>query len=739
LIVVILTQSQIPELWDLSEVADLYIYFYPRASGRGPQIKCPSLIIQNSPILRDLAQEARGGRNRARSFDGRGSLTIEDATRNLAVRNPSSPPFTPQIPSEPQSADGSEGSIRSFPTSSAGPRELHLYLPLGLIDAPEYSKQNEPTKEKRSREEQEQTLIDARNLFAFLTGQVIVATKTTPSTFRCFCAIAKLLDHFGFTERGGMSFGRDVEVSFDFFLTSRHFADVRESREKTWEALVLGEKMKSQTLYNEALAHAVGKYEIMKTLRSPLWKELTKDTREWVERGHIKLQGYRTYVEEHLTDFEFPSLFAGIANSTSSDESKIFRFKYWKSNFMAIRKAVLSYYKSLHGSWPPKASSKKNSFVEGGLNRLVLKGLYSDLCDLYDYLVDRDNITTRVNGDEVILDESEPTAISTLRKLLAEFDKSTTWTTPAIPLDVPHLPSLAAIDPNFQRQDPKEQSKATHKRKLKDNETILALEYGHNLRDGKDKYKTPFMDMYRAFEAKEGKGKTVRELQEQRIGHWIFLYAVLQVLPLLISDAPGLNYTDGVEYFLSATPPERMPWITDAVTNIERFQTAKGEWSYLPTHQIEFGINSIYSRSHCWQAANSWLSGAEEETIHAEDNRESLSPLSPPPGFTGEMRGRSLSSAGSMGPPPPPGSGFSSGGFLGVNDAERSGSRSRLSQRNSIALGLEQLPRYMGSGEEFAVTASATVTRTPPERDVTFDDILAGIDQGGGKKKRGKK
>ncbi|KAE8443027.1 hypothetical protein EG329_002421 [Mollisiaceae sp. DMI_Dod_QoI] len=747
----LLNAEKIPEMWDLGELADLYIYLYPRASGRGPQIKCGSVIIESSRTLKGLAQDSITGRARARSFDGRASLTIEDATRNLAVRNPGSPPYTPKISAQdPQSAtDSSNESIRSFGSTLSGPRELHLYLPLGLADGPEQlkAKDNESLEERMAREMQEQRLIDARNLFAFLTGQPIVFTKNTPTPFHCFLTIANLLRQFGFSEHGGISYGPAVNFGFDFYLNILQIADVRESREKTLEGLILGEAMKSETLYNEAFAHAVGKYEALTTKESPLWDKVSKKTKQGIERGHLQLKGYQSYVEERLADFEFPSVFAGLAASTSTEESKLIKFKSWKSNFLGLRKAVISYYKHLHGSWPPKASSKKNSFVEGGLNRLVLKGLYTDLCDLYDFLVDRDNVTTRAaEASEMEIHDNRLTIV-TLRKLLDEYDKSTTWRTPPMPLDVPHLPTIASIIPNFDRLDSKEQHKLSTKRKVKDNEVALIMTRGHNVRDGHEKYKTPFMDMYKKFELKEARGKNARELEEQRVGHWIFLYVVLQVLPLLISDAPGLRYTEGVEYFLSAMPPENMPWVEGAKSQMNLYQSADGTISRMPAHQVEFGINSIYSRSHCWEAANNWL--LKDRTMPDIQEQGQLSPLSPPPGFAEprpSSRGRVRSS--SAGGLPRPRSTFSTADGLLAPRAP--GSRlSSLSQRSSIALGLEQLPRFDG-GEEFGVTspalttsalggAAAAVNRTPPERDVTFDDILASMDVGDGGKKEKKK
>lgn len=102
--------------------------------------------------------ELYSGRARGKSFDGRDSLTIEDATRNLAIRNTISPPYTPRSNENQSTSDGTNESIRSLP---AAPREAHLYFPVGLSSVgPELN----PT--------DVQKLIDVRNLFGFLQGML---------------------------------------------------------------------------------------------------------------------------------------------------------------------------------------------------------------------------------------------------------------------------------------------------------------------------------------------------------------------------------------------------------------------------------------------------------------------------------------------------------------------------------------------------------------------------------------
>ncbi|KAK0108682.1 hypothetical protein ONS95_003474 [Cadophora gregata] len=655
----------------------MFVYLHPRSTGRGPQIKCHSLVVQCSQILLDIIYDdsqnsATGsGRSRGRSFDGRESLSIEDATRNLAVRGLDSPPYTSDV--RPDNYSGSDDSGEGIPSFADEPRDLHLYYPVSLHSSgPHFPDQDV------------QKLVDARNLFAFFNGQPLVSTPACPSVFHIFMNIAAALKRFEFCGIDGTTFGESADTSFGFYLAETSLADVRGSREKTVENLILGERMRCSTLYNEAFAHAVGKLESIISLDLPIYKELSGITQLQLEQSRRDLLKLQQAAGFRLTDFDFPSMFSGIASSTSSNESKIIRFKNWKANYMSMRKQVLSFYKDRYGQWPPKASSKKNTFNEGGLNRLVLKLLYADLCALYDLLVDRSAFTTRgmqaSEDKESGIDVSPPAAA--LRKLLAEFDRSSPPVQPPIPFDTPLVPTIQTVEPTLPSLSPRDQHKL-QTRKLKEYEMLLLLSKSHNV--GVEPG-NPFLEMYLAFEEKEGRGKNALELSEQRYGHWIFLYAVIQSLPLLVTDAPTLQYTENVEYFLCQMPANARPWLEDGNrANRSWYNVAGGTGVVsLPSHMVEFSVEATYSRSHCWKVAEQLVGGDADETLHSESLEDGLmSPLQPPPGFgDGEMRPRSR------------GRQRSSSAVLSPNVPDRN--QSRQSQRRSIVLGLERLPVFPG-------------------------------------------
>ncbi|KAK4105578.1 hypothetical protein N658DRAFT_417379 [Parathielavia hyrcaniae] len=549
--------EKIPELWN--EAGNVYVYLHPKQSNRGPCFKMADHIFSSSSVLVELLV-----------------TDMMAATSHNAGYVDVAPPSGPVT-------------------------EGHLYLPLGNTDL--------------------ERLVAARNLFALLMHQPLVATAENPTLFAAVLQVAGLLRRFNFCSFDGSSFGEPVDAAFDFLMDCTGIADVRYSGEKTLEALVLAEQMKSWNLYNEAFAHGVGKYDLIIDLKSPLYDRISISTRRRLDRAHLDLANRQANVNTRLEAFEFPSLFAGIASSTSTEEYKNVKFKEWRNAFAKMRGFVLGYYKGIFGNWPPRARSKKNYFSQSGLNRLCLKILYSDFCALYDLLVDRQSMTPRVIGEG--FDDSEhgskeekphEASISALRKVLGEFDKSSPPVLPPIPYDVPKLPSISAVYEKYDDLPAKQQAK--YSKALQPHELQLLLIKSRNI--DTDALNMPFLLAYKEFELKEAKSTPPSDLPDQRIGHWLFLYVVLQSLPMLVVDAPGLRYTDGVEDFLCEAPQGNPPWTEDAgATRKMWFQTNNSNVVELSADVVMFSVEGIYMRSHCWLAAKEWVAASNPE--HPQD------------------------------------------------------------------------------------------------------------------------
>ena len=506
-------------------------------------------------------------------------------------------------------------------------------------------------------------LVSVRNFFAFLVGQVLVGTRRLPTMFAVFMDIAESLHRFEFANMDGSTLGEAATASFLGYIQDLRLDDVRGSREKTMEALILAERMKCvRPLYNEAYVHGVGKWDELVRMQSPLFAQISPVTRKRMEKSamdlSIRLQGVRS----RLDTFDIPSLFAGVA--AGSIFTKAIDTKAWRASFAGMRKWTINVYKHRYGAWPPKASSRKNDFEESGLNRILLKELYQDFCDLYDMLVDRSSLTTRSIDGAVHEVLAPDPAIHHLRQLLSEFDRSHPPVQPPVPYDVPLLPSLASTRRGFGSLPEKKQAKERTK-KLAADEINMALMQSYN----RDAFKvTPFLETFMSYERACANLKSAQEMIDLRMGQWIFLYVVLQSLPLLVVDAPGLRWTQGVEYFLCQVPRRSSPWTQQGDGSQQKayYRVAGGAGVVsLPQDVVEFGIEATYQRSHCWEMAARW-------------GGDAFFPSAPAPGTP------LLAVPSDDHLPPPP-------SFGGHAAGSPSGSP-RMSNRNSMALGLEALP-----------------------------------------------
>ena len=759
------------DMWDNTENGNCFVYLFARNSGKGASFKVDSRIFASSPVLTRLAFGDLYSNNTIQSGgDRRHQFPLDARTQGLSLEDPSTPPQTPpQVKRQPgtmdtMSSDSSHDSRGRFSNiSSESATEAHLFLPIkmktgGDIQTPTSS----PVRSKDGGKgdpsiDDLQTLVDIRNFFAFLCGQSLVATERKHSFFHIFMTISGILRSYEFSNLDGSTYGEIASSSFDNYVEELGLADVRASREKTIEGIVLGERMKSVLLFNEAFTHAVGKHDDLTKMNSPKFDLISPVTQNRLIRAAMDLDKRVASIRLILTDFEFPALFSGIMASKVSEERKEgVRFDAWKDGFLGMRKTVIGMLKNRYGDWPPKASSKKNDLETSGLNRLVLMDVYRDLASMYDLIVDRNSLTTRtVDGMSLDSGVKEKPTVRGIRAVLSEYDRSSPPVKPPVPFDLPKLPSLKSARPEFGKGDKMKDVKAIQK-KLKDDEIAQILRHSWN----SDALVTPFVDAFREMERRAGHGCTISELVDLRIGQWIFMYVVLQALPMLACDAPSLKWTKGVEYFLCEPPRNGIPWANANTTAGAAGAGSRRTWFSvgegggvvsLPSDVVEHGVEGIYRRSHCWIKAEQWtrenpiMNSAlhEQEAMNAaQANAGAYQHYSQHP----QMRD---SPAYDLPPLPPPGA------SLSPDSHPTSRGNKRIS---SLGLGLEALPLPMGVTPDGSTPASYNPAVGPPgfrsasgtptmerprsshavDSAKTFDAILANVGQDAGKKGRKK-
>lgn len=651
-----------------------FIHLFPQTAGLGASFRLDSSLIASSRVLSNLIH----GRPPREGGQPSGDQDEQDTAQNLNAHMRQISLDVPSLNAQGSRSTSLSGYSDRRPEAfeatrnvSGGPIvDAHIYLPLGI------DPNNLAT--TLSLEEMDK-MIAVRNLFAFLIGQVLVGTPKQPSLFLIFLNIAESLYRYEFSNLDGSTFGEEPTAKFSDYTDDLRFDDVRASREKTIEAIVLGEKMKSWRLYNEGFVHGVGKWNEIIALNLPVFSLISPISRSRMEKASRDLFIRLKSMRNRLDDFEVPSLFAGIG--ASSSEGKHADFKAWKASFAAMRKHVLSIYKTRYGSWPPKAKSKKNEFEESGLNRLLLREVYQDFSDLYDMLVDRNSFTTRtadMPSLETVL--SPDPRINALRKLLGEFDCSSPPVQPPVPFDIPHLPDLASTRREFASLPEKKQAKERGK-KLKDDEINMALMQAYN----RDSVKaTPFLEAFMAYERSSAHGKSMEEISDLRIGQWIFLYVVLQSLPLVVTDAPGVRWGHGVEYFLCEVPKGSPPWVReDTGRKKGYYRAADGNIVSLPADIVEHGVEGIYRRSHCWVAAHRWTN---PDPAVSTGSRHPSRSASMTPGVARKPLPHDFFDGSTFELPAPP--------SLNAHPSRASSPNHspRVSPRSSVAFGLEALP-----------------------------------------------
>lgn len=610
-----------PELWQ--EHGDTIIYLHAGRVNLGPSFKLDSACYASSKKLSSLVgRRSQTGCRRSSSQTRDRAGGDQPPNSSLHPPPPTPPPSSPRIGSSTTDSSSISQGRRAMSDFDEGVGEVHLHIPLPLqadLTIPDPMVTSDDI----------ETLVAIRNVFAFLVDEPLVATSRQSSIFSIFLRIADFLHRYEFTNLDGSTLGEEPTSIFRRCLRDFQLADVRTSREKTIEAVVLGERMRSFELYNEGFVHAVGRYDEIIKLQSPKFHLISENTRLRLERAQIDLSTRLKTVRTRLKDFEFPALFSGIANSTTSTESKLVRFKAWRLSFLAMRRHVMSFYRQRYGAWPPNAKSKKNSFEESGLNRILLLELYQDFCDLYDVLVNRDAFTTRsteLNSEPMSMKVDTHESAPALRRVLGEFDHSSPPVQPPIPFDTPLLPSLTTTRRGYKSLEPRRQKKE-RMRPLEADEINKALMQSYN----RDSIKaTPFLEAFMSFERKQAHGKSIDEVMELRNGQWMLLYAVLQSLPLVVINAPNVQWTEGVEYFLCEVPKGTPPWcLEDSSRKMSWYGIAGGMGVVsLPAELVEHGVEGIYRRSHCWEAAEKWTGSSDIDIL--VDSYQSREPLSTP-------------------------------------------------------------------------------------------------------------
>lgn len=589
----LLTGDRVSELWD--DNGDVLVHLFPETTSRGPCFRVNSVYFTDSRCYSYLHQQ-----NMENTF---AQFRLDDSNFGPPLHSNYDRYRTPTMPT-----------IRP-PTEHV----KTIYLPLGL-----QADYHDPAVVPQG--DDLELLVLYRNFFSFMAGGALISTPRQVSLFSIFMGIASILRRLEYGSADGSSFGEVPQTSFARYDDELRLGDVRSSREKTIEAVVLGEQLKYWKLYSEGFTHMAGRYEDIKSIKSPKFAKISPITLNRLERASLDVEARITVMRDKLFDFEFPSMFAGIANSQTATEAKSVRFKAWRLAFIDFRKFTLAQYKRRYGDWPPKASSKKNNFESSGFNRVLVQEMYQDFCDLYDMLANPREMTTRTIDmtpmKDAISDMTE-TIQHALRVMESEYDRSTPPIMPPIPFDTPLIPSF---DQSFKGGDMIASKKGGLKLKANEINSLLLGSYNREFIKP-----SPFVQEFMAYERKLAVGATLDDVVDNRCGQWLFLYAVIQALPMTAVDARDVQYKDGCQHFLFAAPRGGRPWMKEDTTSSRSWYNVKsaGQTISLSTDVLDHQPEGIYRRSHCWLIASQWLQSAGKLPYSERTDETLVEPVSP--------------------------------------------------------------------------------------------------------------
>lgn len=307
-----------------------------------------------------------------------------------------------------------------------------------------------------------------------------------------------------------------------------------------------------------------------------------------------------------------------------------------------------------------------------------------------------------------------------IRRVESEYDRATPPVIPPIPFDTPLIPQFSH---SFNRTHVVvEDQSALQIKKLGQNEVNEVLLGSYN-RESINA--SPFIQDFFNYERRLGDGKTLEQIVDARCGQWLFMYAVLQALPMTVVDARDLKYTEGVEYFLCVAPRGGRPWMKeDHSASRAWYNVASGGGIVsLPADQIDHSVEGVYRRSHCWNVATEWAHELPDAAL-APAKRTDTTTLQPPPAFGTNSPYRSPQQSPYASPQLSP-------VFRPLSPSSSNDHHSLGKVRSSVNLGLEAMNAPPPQHTQRPVSSF--------NPNITFDAILGGAPELQGKGKKGKK
>ncbi|KAL1656955.1 hypothetical protein SLS61_000751 [Didymella pomorum] len=419
--------------------------------------------------------------------------------------------------------------------------------------------------------------VAIRNFFAILHGKPIVGADVFDmlSTLQMQIQVMYDLDN---DVRSTSPAERSIKMIINY-LGQYGIDNIRNDTRHALALLAWAEQdtVKWRQGYLECFTHLAGAItpHIEET---PEFKRLSIVTRRNLGIAAKTLQLRIMEAEEKLATFDFSELW--------KDSPKLVNGSVHQS-YQAFRQFLANHYGRIYRTWPPSSQGT-------WLNRKTVLAMQNDFGSLYDYLVNRDvywNPREERASRKWEMQHRKTEAFEADLPELGITDMLVTFDAKA---GYAHIPHPYPLLPREVSKSPKDKEKKSFFSSLKKEKTRdvtkdakahLQLSIVFSDATNIEKLDVNFngstlIDKFEQFElTTDLKNITPREA---RLGRWVLLYGILQVLSTLSVDVQGLKHAEGVRYFL-CTDLKRCPeWVTNG--------------------QIDF-LEANQQRSWCWQRA----------------------------------------------------------------------------------------------------------------------------------------
>jgi hypothetical protein len=378
------------------------------------------------------------------------------------------------------------------------------------------------------------------------------------------------------------------------YLQGREFDDVRNCPDAAAGMVVWAEsaikrnvsamdEQRIESIWREGFVHCTGQLSGLQL--QPEWREISLITKALIDRASLEVQVRVSNADTRLSGFNFNDAWPAMTSSTPA-----------RTAYDRFQKFLVKHYSSRFGSWPP---------ADGRLTRTLYLHLQRDFTTLYAYLVDRDvnwspPATQPAPISRSIIKPNNPLWNADgenlpLTQILTSFDLRENHPPIPYPMCLSPNPKLgnAVSSPNAPPQKQRFFTAATVRRTTDPAAAAAALALSEctNLEAlASSPLPNPLLEAFQQHEkATPDSHHPLLPPREARKGRWVMIYAVLQTLASVAVDAPGIRWTEGVEYWLNPRLRGAPPWKAAGEGEVDE----RGHW-----------------RSYCWAVGKQWDAAA---------------------------------------------------------------------------------------------------------------------------------